>query len=216
MNSCVARWPRGLGDGHWLQVSDLPDLRTSKQPWVSASLGEGQLRIETHECQDVCWTGLTCDQGSRPVLWTYTLPPSTSPLVMCEIAGVNTASLGVYLHSTKTRARWAEGFHELNGHVFDMERDGLRQVVLVQDSQCDDSTQPYHTGSVAARVNKDRAFRRTPGRRCQMCYWCIIEDSRKRQHHHRHLEHKDTKSRRETSGTDTRNGQVQMEHPWTL
>ena len=38
---------------------------------------------------------------------------------MDEIAGVNTASLGGYLHSTKTRARWAEGFHdELNGHVF--------------------------------------------------------------------------------------------------
>ena len=55
---------------------------------------------------------------------------STSLQVMGEIAGVNTASLGGYLHSTKTRARWAEGFHELNGHVFDLERDGLRQVVL--------------------------------------------------------------------------------------
>ena len=79
-------------------------------------------------------TGLTCDQGSAPVLWTYmgrkTLPPSTSLPVMGEIAGVNTASLGRYLHSTKTRARWAEGFHELNGHVFDLERHGLRQVVF--------------------------------------------------------------------------------------
>ena len=34
--------------------------------------------------------------------------------------------------------------------------------------------QPYHTGSVAARVNKDRTFRCTPGRKCQVCYWCII------------------------------------------
>ena len=34
------------------------------------------------------------------------------------------------LHSSKTRARWAEGFHdELNGHVFDLERDGLLQVL---------------------------------------------------------------------------------------
>ena len=49
---------------------------------------------------------------------------------MGEIAGANTASLGGCLHSTKTRARWAEGFHELNGYVFDLERDGLRQVVL--------------------------------------------------------------------------------------
>ena len=57
-----------------------------------------------------------------------TLPPSTGLPVMGEMG--ETASLGGYLHSTKTRARWAEGFHELNGHVFDLERDGLRQVVL--------------------------------------------------------------------------------------
>ena len=58
------------------------------------------------------------------------LPPSTSLPVMGKIAGVNTASLGGYLHSKK-RVRWAEGFHdELNGHVFDLGRDGLRQVVL--------------------------------------------------------------------------------------
>ena len=93
---------------------------------------------------------------------------------------------------------------------------GSARLYFAQDSPCDDNIQPYHTGSVAAWINKDCAFHWTPGRRCQMCYWCIIEDSRKRQHHHRHLEHKDTKSRRETSGHDTRNGQVQMEHPWTL
>ena len=60
-----------------------------------------------------------------------TLSPSTSVPVMGEIAGVNTASLDVYLHSTKTRARQVEGFYnELNGHVFDLERDGLRRIVL--------------------------------------------------------------------------------------
>ena len=49
---------------------------------------------------------------------------------MGEIAGVNKASLGGYLHSSKTRVRLAEGFHEeLNGHVLDAERDGLRKVV---------------------------------------------------------------------------------------
>ena len=78
---------------------------------------------------------MTCDQGSRPDPRTYTgrktLPPFTSLPVMGEIAGANTASLGGYLHGTKRRARWAEGFHdELNGHVFDLERDGLRQVKL--------------------------------------------------------------------------------------
>ena len=60
-----------------------------------------------------------------------TLLPSMSLPVTGEIAGVNKASLGGYLHSSKTRARWAEGFHdELNGCVFDLERDGLRHVVL--------------------------------------------------------------------------------------
>ena len=49
---------------------------------------------------------------------------------MGEIAGVNTASLGGYLHSKKTRARWAEGFHKLIGHMLDLERDGILQVVL--------------------------------------------------------------------------------------
>ena len=76
---------------------------------------------------------MTCDQGSGLVLWTYTgrkmLPPSTSLPVMGEIAGVNMALLGGYLHSSKTRAGWVEGFHDkLNGHVFDLEREGLRQV----------------------------------------------------------------------------------------
>ena len=60
-----------------------------------------------------------------------TLPPSTTLPVMGKIAGINTASLGGYLHSKKRRARWAKGFQdELNGHVLDLDRDGLRQVVL--------------------------------------------------------------------------------------
>ena len=60
---------------------------------------------------------------SGQVLWTFTgrnktLPHSRSLPVMGEIAGVNTASLGGFVHSSKTRARWVE----LNDHVFDMER----------------------------------------------------------------------------------------------
>ena len=50
---------------------------------------------------------------------------------MGEIAGVNTASLGGHLYTSKQKARWAEGFYaELDGLVFDLERDGIRQVVL--------------------------------------------------------------------------------------
>ena len=68
---------------------------------------------------------------------------------MGEIAGVNTASLCGYLHSTKTRAWWAEGFHdELNGHVFDLERNGLRQFVLCQrlTMRWQQPTLPYRIG----------------------------------------------------------------------
>ena len=93
---------------------------------------------------------------------------------------------------------------------------GSVRLYVACDSPCDENEQPYHIGSVAVRVYKDRAFRRTPGRRCQACYLCIIEDSRKRQHHHWHMEHKDTKSCRETPGTNTRNGQVHVDHSWTL
>ena len=155
------------------------------------------------------------------MLWTctgrnQTLQPSTSLPVTGEIAGVNTAPLGRYLHSSKTRARWAEGFHdELNGHVFSWRGMGSVRLYLARASPYNEHKQQCHNGSVAARVNKDRAFRRTPGRRCQVCYWCSIENSWKRQHHQRNMELKDTKCCRETPGTNTRNGQVQMEHPWT-
>ena len=43
----------------------------------------------------------------------------------------------------------------------------------------DENKQLYNTGSVAARVNKDRAFRHTPGRRCQVCHWCVINSESK-------------------------------------
>ena len=74
------------------------------------------------------WVLRAVGRSFGPVLeGIKTLPLSTSLPVLGEIAGVNT-SLGGYLHSSKTRARWAEGIHdELNGHVFDLERDGLRQ-----------------------------------------------------------------------------------------
>ena len=57
-------------------------------------------------------------------------PHSTSLPVMGQIAGVSMASLGRYFHNLKIRASLAEVFHdEFNGHVFNLERDGLRQVV---------------------------------------------------------------------------------------
>ena len=52
---------------------------------------------------------------------------------------------------------------------------GSVRLYFACDSPCDENKQPCHTGFVAARVNKNRAFRRTPERRCQVCYWCIIK-----------------------------------------
>ena len=85
------------------------------------------------------------------------------------------------------------------------------RLYFVRDTPYDENKQPYQTGSVAARVNNDRAFRRRPGRRCQVRCWCIIKDSWKRQHHHGHLEYKNTKNCRETPGTNTRSGQVKKD-----
>ena len=53
-------------------------------------------------------------RGSVQVVWTCTgrnktLPPYTSLPVMDEIAYVNMALLGGYLHRSEKRARWAEG-----------------------------------------------------------------------------------------------------------
>ena len=110
------------------------------------------LKLECQNCWQ--WAG-PCTCAGR----IKTLPPSASLPVMGEIAGVNTASLGGYLHSSKKRAGWAEGFHdELSGHVFNLQRMGSVRLYFACDSPCDENKQPYHTGSVAARVNKDRAF----------------------------------------------------------
>ena len=87
-------------------------------------LWEKKIRLFLCLCGAVGKSFRTCTRRNK------TFPPSTSLPVMGEIAGVNTASLDGYFHRSKTRARWAEGFHdEPNGHVFDMEMDGLRQVV---------------------------------------------------------------------------------------
>ena len=126
--------------------------------------------------------------------------------IISEIAGVNTASVGGYLHSSTARARWAEDSTMNSTATCSTWRGmGFVRLCLASDSPYDENKQPYNTGSVVARVNKDRAFHRTSGRRCQACYWCIIKDSWKRQHHHRHLEHNDTKSCMETLGNNTRN-----------
>ena len=160
-------------------------------------------------------------QGSGQVLWTCMgrnkmLPPSMSLQAMGEIAGVNTSSLGGYLHSSKTRPDGWKGATINSLATCSMWRGmGFVRLYLAHDWPYDENKQPHHTGS-ATWVNKDCAFHSTLGWRCQVCYWCIIKILWKRRHHHRRLEHMDTKSCGETLGINTWNGQVQMEHPWTL
>ena len=63
---------------------------------------------------------------------------------------VSTHHWGGYLHSSKTRARWAQGFYdELIGHVFDLERDGLRQVVPCRHSPYDENKPVEYGNSVS-------------------------------------------------------------------
>ena len=116
--------------------------------------------------------------GSGQVLWTSTgrnkiLPPSTSLPVMGEIASVRTASLGGCLHSSKTIARRAKWFHgELNGHVFDLERDGFgqvctlpltHQVIKTSNHTVPDRTPPGSTTAVPSAVHQNRGVKNATG-----------------------------------------------------
>ena len=160
--------------------------------------------------------------GSGQVLWTYkwrnrTLPPSTSLSLMGKIASVNTESLSEYLHSKTKRDKWAEGFHdELNCHVFDPERGCLRQVVL-----CPWLTVWWKQATTPYRIGCCRGQKRTrlpPYTRTEVSSMLLVHNQRSLEEatSPRHMERKDTKSCRESPGTNTRNGQVQMERPCTL
>ena len=70
-------------DVHWLQnVGGIKRLLLNNHkclgrlvPWLAASLGEGQLRFETHECQ-VCWTASKC---KNPGFMNMSEYPETVP-----------------------------------------------------------------------------------------------------------------------------------------
>ena len=74
--------PRASGakEKKWLllnnHTSSIPWVVLAFQLWLAASLGEGQLRFETHECQ-VCWRDSTCeDLGS---LGMFVHPENRAP-----------------------------------------------------------------------------------------------------------------------------------------
>ena len=97
---------------------------------------------------------------------------------------VNTSPLGVCLHSSTSRLDGLKG-SMTNSMATCLTWRGMGSVrlYLVHDTSHDENKELYHTRLVATRINKDHAFHCTPGWRCQVCYWCIIEDSLKRQHH---------------------------------
>ena len=124
---------------------------------------------------------------------------------------VNTASLGERPPRRRSLARAEESPDELNDRVFvikasprvggyrlwsGMERDGRRHASFALDTlHEDDNHTSIHTGSVVARVTKDRAFCRTPGQKWKVCDWCTNpQDPCQKQHHHWHLKCENTKS----------------------
>ena len=79
---------------------------------------------------------------------------------------VNTSPLGVCLHSSTSRLDGLKG-SMTNSMATCSSWRGMGSVRLYFALESHERIQkPYHTGSVAARVNTDCAFRRTPGRKC--------------------------------------------------
>ena len=78
-------------------------------------------------------------------------------------------------------------------------------VMKTSNHTIQDQSLPRSTRTVPSAIYQDGGVK-----------YGLIKDSWKRQHHYRHREHKNPKICTETPGTNTRNRQVQMEHPWTL
>ena len=145
---------------------------------------------------------------------------STSLPVMGEIASINMSSLGGCLHNLKTRARWVpwwtqqpyvqsgEGWAPLGCTLPLSHREKETSNHTISDW-----LPPGLTRTTPSAIHQDRGIKHAIGASSkihgrdnitmQACYWCIIKDSWKRQHHHWHMEHKDTKSCGETSSTNT-------------
>ena len=117
---------------YWQCLHDL----LMRLPWSFPEIcWRGWVRVDTPIWLQLLFgTSLLC---CGQILWTCMgrdkmLPPSMSLLVLSEIAGVNKASLGRYLHSSKTGAGCVEGFHdELNSPIFNLERESLSWIWLL-------------------------------------------------------------------------------------
>ena len=100
----VSRWWQAARySGSWL-VKTLTQIFVKKKS--PQNIDQTEWNVLIRSIVDRQWA-----VGTGPVLWicagrNKTFPPSSSLPGMGEITGVNTASLGRYLHSSKTRVRW--------------------------------------------------------------------------------------------------------------
>ena len=101
--------------------------------------------------------------------------------------------------------------------VNSLERDGLRQAFFALDTQDEkDNHRLHHTGSVVARVSKDRACHRTSGWRCKMGYWWKQQTTHTIQYQHWNMERENTETTRKVGRTYSRDEKISLECPWTL
>ena len=132
-----------------------------------------------------------------PIREGKTLLPSTSLSVMGEIAGVNMALLGGYLHSTKTRVPETQRPRVQPGEGWAPPGCTLpktHHVMITYNHTIPDWLPPGSTRTATSAVHQDGGVKCATGASSRI----HLEDSRKRQQHHRHLEHKDTKTCRGT------------------
>ena len=158
------------------------------------------IRTFTHS-YIVSWAGLNLQKciiyGSEQVPWTWTgrnktLPSSTSLPVMDEIACVNTISQGRCPNRSKTMAGWGRGGGDVPRRT---QRPRVRHLPLSLHKMTTNNSDQI--GSVAARIN--RGPRLPPYTRTEVLRMLPV-------HHPSFVE--------ETT-SNSRNGQVRMEHPWT-
>ena len=78
-----------------------------------------------------------------------------------------------------------------------------------------DNHRLHHTGSVVARVSKDRACHRTSGW-SKMGYWWKQQTTHTIQYQHWNMERENTETTRKVGRTYSRDEKISLECPWIL
>ena len=110
INCRGARWPRGSLASKFGtspksdHVDPHPWVERVHQPWLAASLGEGQFRIDTHECQ-VCWTDSACEDTGSMDMSQH--PETMAQLPLCFRGRFLSQRLGEGHSNRKPTASWS-------------------------------------------------------------------------------------------------------------